>query len=179
MGDEMMGFRLKQARERAGLTQDAVCQKIGLANNQSVSSYERGTTSPPVETLKKLCRLYGVSADYLLFGESHFGAQGKTPRDYAKQLVDAVDHLGLNVEEVVTDLGKECMAICLTSDCGDFDKFANHWSRLREVLESQILEREEYTMLISRRLEELKMTAPSKKGLLFWDEVSGPSEKER
>lgn len=178
MGDEMMGFRLKQARERAGLTQDAVCQKIGLANNQSVSSYERGTTSPPIETLKKLCRLYGVSADYLLFGESHFGTRERTDCDYAKQLVDAADHLGLKVEEVTTDLGQECMAICITSAYGDFNKFANHWSRLREVLDNRILEREEYIMLISRRLEELKMVVSSRNGSLISDEVPNPSERE-
>lgn len=179
MGDEMMGFRLKKARERVGLTQDAVCQEIGLANNQSLSSYERGTNCPTVDTVKKLCKVYGVSADYLLFGDDQISAQEKTPIQYAKQFVDAVDHLGMTVEEVVTELGKECMAVCIPCGPSEFNTFAYHWSRLREILDSQIIEREEYIMLISRRLEELKMLTPSQNCMIFGDKEPGSTEKEQ
>lgn len=174
MGDEMMGFRLKQAREKAGLTQDAVCQKIGLANNQSLSAYERGTSSPSVETLKKLCATYGVSADFLLFGNDRLSSQDKTPLEYAKQLVDAVDHLGLKLDEGQFLDGIHSMLIWLNTSYADFNEFTMHWYRLRDILDAQTLASEEYKMLIGSRLAALKMIEPPPKHDLHWDDIQLP-----
>lgn len=71
MGDTNLGIRLKQAREKAKLTQSDVCPKAGISKPQIISNYERGASSPPLETLKALSRLYGVSTDWLLFGQEY------------------------------------------------------------------------------------------------------------
>ena len=57
--------RLKAIRMESGMTQKAVCEKLGLSLN-GYASYEQGRTEPNVETLKALCKLFEVSADYLL-----------------------------------------------------------------------------------------------------------------
>ncbi|MGN9864670.1 helix-turn-helix domain-containing protein [Bacillus swezeyi] len=62
--------RLKFLREKAGLTQKFVAQKIGVKNN-TLSSYESGKRQPDYETTKKLADLYDVSIDFLLTGKEH------------------------------------------------------------------------------------------------------------
>lgn len=60
--------RLRQARERSGLTQKEVAGALGFRSPATVSQYERGERTPDALTLERLARLYGVSLGFL-FGE--------------------------------------------------------------------------------------------------------------
>ena len=60
--------RLAQSRRAAGLSQAELGEKVGVSR-QAVSKWESGQTSPDTKTLTLLCRVLGVSADYLLLGE--------------------------------------------------------------------------------------------------------------
>lgn len=66
---QAMTGRLKRARCAAKLTQGDVAEEMGVTR-QTVSSWERGTTSPSIENLAALCVIYGVSADLILYGEN-------------------------------------------------------------------------------------------------------------
>lgn len=57
--------RLKTVRVECNLLQKDVCEELGVSLN-CYASYEQGRTEPNLETLKKLCKLFDVSADYLL-----------------------------------------------------------------------------------------------------------------
>lgn len=57
--------RLKAARLDADLTQAAVGQALRIPQKQ-YSRYETGTNEMPLHYLKEVCRILGVSADYLL-----------------------------------------------------------------------------------------------------------------
>ena len=57
--------RLKQLREDADLTQRQVGEIIGTTQQQ-VYKYENGLQEMTAGRLAKLCRFYGVSADYIL-----------------------------------------------------------------------------------------------------------------
>lgn len=65
---ELQAFavRLRQAREKAGLTQQQVATAIGLSNYNSYQYWERAQRWPSTEYLPSLCRTLGVSADELL-----------------------------------------------------------------------------------------------------------------
>ncbi len=56
---------LKEKRENVGLSQKQVADKLGYTTPQFVSNWERGVSSPPLKTLKKIGDLYDVSADDL------------------------------------------------------------------------------------------------------------------
>ncbi len=59
------GARLERARKRRGLTQIELAELIG----QKQANYwklESGNASPRGDTIYTLCRVLGVSADYLL-----------------------------------------------------------------------------------------------------------------
>ena len=58
--------RLRQARERTGLTQQQIAAEIGLSNYNSYQYWERAQRWPSAEYLASLCRTLGVSADTLL-----------------------------------------------------------------------------------------------------------------
>ena len=57
--------RLKQIRKKTNYTQDNVCALLGVSRN-CYASWEQGRTQPNIESIKKLCLLFNVSADYLL-----------------------------------------------------------------------------------------------------------------
>ena len=59
--------RVAAARKAAGLTQEALGEKLGVSR-QAVSKWESGQAVPDLDTVAKLCLALGFSADYLLFG---------------------------------------------------------------------------------------------------------------
>lgn len=62
---KQMGMRIKQAREKKGLTQDDLADKLKLTRT-SVSNYESGRALPPSDVLRALACILDVSTDYLL-----------------------------------------------------------------------------------------------------------------
>ena len=64
MGDNF-NENLKNARERKGISQKDVAEKIGVAKS-TYSLYESGNREPNVQTIKKIADVSNVSADDLL-----------------------------------------------------------------------------------------------------------------
>lgn len=64
-----VGMRLKAAREAADLTQDAVASRFSI-NKATVSAWETGRGDPGITRLRDLAKLYGVSADAILWENS-------------------------------------------------------------------------------------------------------------
>jgi transcriptional regulator with XRE-family HTH domain len=56
---------LKQTREKADLSQRQVADVLGYQSAQFISNWERGVSSPPIKTLKKLGDLYRIKAETL------------------------------------------------------------------------------------------------------------------
>lgn len=62
----MKKFSLKAARVNAGLTQEEVAEKLKKSKN-TIVNYEKGRSTPDIETGKALAALYGLSVDDLNF----------------------------------------------------------------------------------------------------------------
>ena len=56
---------LKNIRRNQGLIQRDVYTRLGVSPN-CYASWEQGRTQPDIESLKKLCVIFDVSADWLL-----------------------------------------------------------------------------------------------------------------
>jgi transcriptional regulator with XRE-family HTH domain len=56
---------LKQTREKSDLSQRQVADELGYQSAQFISNWERGVSSPPLKTLKRLGDLYKVQAETL------------------------------------------------------------------------------------------------------------------
>ena len=57
---------LKAARVNAGLDQKTAAEKLGISN-KTLSSWEKGKTVPSIPQVEKICALYKVSYDNLIF----------------------------------------------------------------------------------------------------------------
>lgn len=72
------GQRVRAARQKAGLTQSQLAEKIDASVNH-ISAIERGVYETRTDTLKSLAVALGTSADYLLFGTQ----ENNTPLEQA------------------------------------------------------------------------------------------------
>jgi len=59
------GEKLQGLRQRAGMSQDALAEKLDVSR-QAVSRWERDETMPETEKVVALAELFGVTTDYLL-----------------------------------------------------------------------------------------------------------------
>lgn len=66
--------RLKEAWLASGMTQKEVSERTGF-ERKSVSQWMYGAHVPNILALARLCRLFHVSADHLLFGEEREGGR--------------------------------------------------------------------------------------------------------
>lgn len=60
-----LGNRIKQARERIGITQEELADSIGVSRT-TIARYELGEIEPKLRNLVALAERLSVSADYLL-----------------------------------------------------------------------------------------------------------------
>lgn len=60
------GDALRGARERAGLSQSELARRLGLADGNRISRWERGTAVPRAPRVADLARTLSVSAEELL-----------------------------------------------------------------------------------------------------------------
>lgn len=62
---EIIAENIARLRTSHNLTQNALAEKLNYTD-KSVSKWEHGETTPPIEVLIKIAGLFGVSVDYLI-----------------------------------------------------------------------------------------------------------------
>lgn len=83
------GSNLRNLRIAAGLTQEQLAKKINLSK-ANVSKYEAGTVEPNLETLVLICKLFDVSADYMLNLDTDTKPTAKEPEKTTSKAVPQV-----------------------------------------------------------------------------------------
>ena len=63
------GLRLRQVRTARDFPSLASLARVVRVNPDTVGAWEAGRNYPKVPELLRLCRILGVTADYLLFGD--------------------------------------------------------------------------------------------------------------
>lgn len=58
---------LKAARVNANMTQAQASAKLGI-NKATLQNYETGTTSPTMDMVERISKLYDFPKDYIFFG---------------------------------------------------------------------------------------------------------------
>ena len=64
-----IGENLRALRADSGMTQEQVAEKLGVTR-QALSSYESNRTRPDIDTLVRLCGIYGTDLDGLVYGHT-------------------------------------------------------------------------------------------------------------
>ena len=89
-----LGSRIRQARDRAGLTQEQLAERIGVSRT-AIARYESGEIEPKLHNLAAIALALGVSCDELLGIRPVSSALSLSP--------EAEDALALFIREI----GKE------------------------------------------------------------------------
>lgn len=83
------GKRIKNLRENQGLTQEELCEKIGISVHH-LSNIERGNRVGNIDVIITLAEYFNVSLDYLLLGRSGLNAKLREQLDLALALLQDV-----------------------------------------------------------------------------------------
>lgn len=82
------GEKLQGLRQRAGMSQDALAEKLDVSR-QAVSRWERDETMPETDKVVALADLFGVTTDYLLRQQPE--AKQEPPRQERRSGRDFID----------------------------------------------------------------------------------------
>ena len=63
-----VSHRIWAIRDRHGLTQAQFAERVGAMRQHTVCRWESGTALPETYSLYRICREFGVSLDWLVFG---------------------------------------------------------------------------------------------------------------
>ena len=79
MGNQVFSIRVKELREKAGLSMEQLAIQLGVSKSR-INMWENSGTIPRGEVLIQLAKYFGVSTDYLLGNDdstaiSHSNAQ--------------------------------------------------------------------------------------------------------
>lgn len=105
----MFAERLKQLRNEQNITQSQLALKLGLTN-KSISAYEKGTSTPSIETLHKIADYFHVSIDFLTgYSDTPNALNAAHEFNINEKTVDIIKHLS-NIhmaEDIFSDLLQE------------------------------------------------------------------------
>lgn len=94
-----MNTRIKELREKEGLTQEEFGKKIGSARN-TIANYETGNRNPSNAVITSICREFNINEDWLRYGKepmynviedklsSYLGQIAKGNDDFIKSLIE-------------------------------------------------------------------------------------------
>ena len=121
-----IGKRFRLIRERLGITQAEVGEKLGI-QSQHVSKYERGETVPTWENLIKLTEIYDVNINWLLTGKGGMFLSMANYSILGEQNLQAVRDLepDSQIEEIIVELQNDSDLKNLIYD------YVKHYRKLR------------------------------------------------
>lgn len=96
-----MYSRIRKARENAGYTREKFAELMDVSVSY-MAEVERGRTNVSVKTLIKLCKLLGLNADYVLFGDT---------RDSDSELLDKLHKLDPKYLPLVDSILNQLLAL--------------------------------------------------------------------
>lgn len=83
--------RITIARKQSGLSQEQLGEKLGVSR-QAVSKWENGQSNPDVAYIAEMCRLFGVSSDWLLLGIEDCAASGPERCPSCQHVITSLDN---------------------------------------------------------------------------------------
>lgn len=90
---ETLASRIREARERAGLSMSDLAKRVGVSK-QAVWGWETGSTKGPrPEHLLALRDILSVSIDWLVFGNGHPAPEKRSLSDHQQAVIDLYDAL--------------------------------------------------------------------------------------
>jgi transcriptional regulator with XRE-family HTH domain len=97
-----LGARIAAARKEQGLSQQALAEQLGIAQ-QTLAHYEVGRARPPVSLLPEFSRIFGVGVDELL-GRPIRSAARRGPAPKLQQQMERISRLPRAQQRIVMQM---------------------------------------------------------------------------
>lgn len=108
-----MSERIKLLRERKGMTQDDLAERLGM-NRANISNYERGiVTNIPADVLNKMADLFGTTVDYVLGRTNDTSSSEPTVEEFDEEvraLARDIQHLESDNKDLLKAMIKTMQA---------------------------------------------------------------------
>lgn len=95
-----VGLRLQQARQEAGLTQQALAERTELSPS-CIAHIERGNKHGSIDALVRMCLALHLSADFVLFGDRSHSHELAIVYSYLEQQLDVLRDMMLTEQPPV------------------------------------------------------------------------------
>jgi len=92
--EDNFALRLRDARSKAGLTQEQLGEKLGFKGNTAIYRFEAGVSSPSIKILIELASVLDIDLHWLITGKSSLAVKRLKPfaeahlAQIAKQMQD-------------------------------------------------------------------------------------------
>ncbi|SEN97135.1 DNA-binding transcriptional regulator, XRE-family HTH domain, partial [Peptostreptococcus russellii] len=63
----LLSSNLKYLRKKAGFSQDFIAKKLGYKSFTTIQKWESGVSEPSISIVNKLCNLYNVTINDILY----------------------------------------------------------------------------------------------------------------
>ena len=100
----MLNDRLKEARQKAKLTQKQVAEKAGIATT-TYSGYERGASDPDVNTLGKIMMALNTDANFLYQDYNQEETKKSPAPEGTEEREQGIDAVEDKLRSLLLDLG--------------------------------------------------------------------------
>lgn len=97
-----LGARLAVLRKEQGLSQQALADQLGIAQ-QTLAHYEVGRARPPVSLMPEFSRIFGVAVDELL-GQPARAAGKRGPAPKLQQQMERISRLPRAQQRIVMQM---------------------------------------------------------------------------
>lgn len=81
----MYGKRIRDCRNEKGLTQTELAEKLSTTQS-TIGKYEREELQPNIDTLILICKLFEVSADYIIGLEDETGTKTYSSKNHIENI---------------------------------------------------------------------------------------------
>lgn len=130
-----MNARIKQIREKQGLTQEEFGKRIGSARN-TIANYESGNRCPSNAVVNSICREFKVNEHWLRTGEGEPFKQRLPTEEIAEYVGKLLDY-DRNSGNPFYDMIIEMMEAYDTMDSDSQKVIRNYFGRIRESMKEK------------------------------------------
>ena len=114
--------RIALARKQAGLSQEQLGEKLGVSR-QAVSKWESGQTNPDVAYVAEMCRLFGVSSDWLLLGQETERGREPIRCPGCQSIITGLDNYCPNCGHALRSESSDTYSLVLTSSTSTYSVY--------------------------------------------------------